>query len=568
MFTKKLQFKLASNIKTSERRAVLAEVIEYYNLKNVAKEYELLLLPKTIKAGGFSTVHHSQTIKGTIFSDDSNVPVWFDIAGNQLLPTVFTCWKCPGLLPQVVTHQYVIERLTQGANLMMRGISGPYDPRCKPDTIVGVVDYLRPNVILAVGVCLVLLPEDREKNEGVVVRILHTVNDLLYQLNDNEGVVIPKEIELVVEQTKEEVEPVEEVENVETGEQEAEDNNCDDDRTDDLSRLGETVDTLSLEDVDNFFTRGLLQSIKLDSIETPISSSTLMSNHILKHVPPPQEEINMKKTSWKKTAKYLKAMEKLGYITLKGKGDDLTVVKVISTSEPVIQNFVPTKIKHPTVAAAATAASTAGNNSLQVIKLYRGKSNSLLLFPEIKDPAGYYDAKELRQCLEQYIRVHQLADPKNKKQVLLNDDLKKLCKSATQESKLTRDKLTEALLKSLVHYHQIVSRDDDDNGDSRSSPIVSGEPPKVQVITETRIGRKVVTRLYNFEPFRVHASRFADELKVKCSGSATIGTNAMNKTEIMVQGPHGKLVVDLLKEKGVPVSHIEFEDKSKKKRKK
>lgn len=581
MFTKKLQLKLASNIKSSERRAELSHILSTYNVKDTSKDYSQLLVPKTFKAAMYSTIHQSETRQGTIFSDDSNVPLWFDVAGeceNQLIPTVFTCWKCPDLLPQVVTHQYVIERLILGANLMMKGISGPYDARCKPGTIVGVVDYLKANVILAVGICLVLLPEDRAKDEGVVVKILHRVDDLLYKLNDNEGVSIPKELEmpqhsenagnseaeddLLNENDENDAPETQEEQHQEPVSDTEESESYSQTHPDSVSDLAQTVDSLSLEDVDNFFTRALLQSIKLDNIETPISSSTLISNYILKNVPPPREEINMKKTSWKKTAKYLKAMDKLGYLSVKGKGDDLTIVSLLSTSDPVIQNFVPIKIKHSTAKSADSTEK--GSKSLLIRKLYKGKSNSLLIFPEIKNPSGYYEAKELKLYLDHYIRKHELVDPRNKKQVLLDDNLKKLCKSATQETRLARDKLSDAFLRSLVQYHQIVSPDDTDDS---KSPIVSGEPPKVQVITETRIGRKVITRLYNFEPFRIHAGRFADELKVKCSGSTTIGTNAQNKTEIMVQGPHGKTVIDLLKDKGVPISNIDFEDKSKKKKK-
>ncbi|PYD84087.1 hypothetical protein DNF23_56480 [Pseudomonas syringae pv. pisi] len=40
-----------------------------------------------------------------------------------------------------------------------------------------------------------------------------------------------------------------------------------------------------------------------------------------------------------------------------------------------------------------------------------------------------------------------------------------------------------------------------------------------------------------------------------------------NLTEVMVQGPHGSTVERYLKEKGVPSSYIEVEDKSKRRKK-
>ena len=96
--------------------------------------------------------------------------------------------------------------------------------------------------------------------------------------------------------------------------------------------------------------------------------------------------------------------------------------------------------------------------------------------------------------------------------------------------------------------------------------MFKGEPPKIAIITEMRLGRKVVTRVQNFEHYFIKPHVLAEELRTKCSGSSTIGQSI---TEVTVQGPHAKLITDLLnKDKGIPVSFIDVEDKTKKKKKK
>lgn len=114
----------------------------------------------------------------------------------------------------------------------------------------------------------------------------------------------------------------------------------------------------------------------------------------------------------------------------------------------------------------------------------------------------------------------------------------------------TREQVFKNFLTKFSPYYRI-----------NESEIHKGVPPKIQIVTELKIGRKVVTRVSNFETFDIRIENLAKELRNKCSGSSTIVDN-----DVQVQGPHGKLIIDLLKDKGVPVSYINFEDKTKKKR--
>ena len=120
------------------------------------------------------------------------------------------------------------------------------------------------------------------------------------------------------------------------------------------------------------------------------------------------------------------------------------------------------------------------------------------------------------------------------------------------KTEMPRDQLLKHFLTKFSPYYQI-----------NNSVVYKGTPPKIEIVTELKIGRKVVTRVSNYEKFEIKTETLAKELRNKCSGSSTIVDN-----DVQVQGPHGKLIIDILKEKGVPVSYINFEDKTKKKKNK
>lgn len=70
-----------------------------------------------------------------------------------------------------------------------------------------------------------------------------------------------------------------------------------------------------------------------------------MSSYIYKNLPILDSTYaNIKKTSWKKTSKFLKAMAKLSYLEVKGKDEDLSIIKLMTRTNPTIENFVPHKI--------------------------------------------------------------------------------------------------------------------------------------------------------------------------------------------------------------------------------
>lgn len=593
MFKKNPQPKPSANIKSSERRKLLSQICTIYNLppvKQLSKQSLEDILPSIAKRATFKS---PLGFSGSIYFDSKEIPLWFQTRDSQLYPTVFTTWKCPYIIPTITTHPHVIDILGNGADLMIPGTIPPFDSRLKRGTVVGVVSQNRPGVIMAVGVCRVDMTQfDRVIGKtGVGVEILHVFTDELATINREVDVPIPELLEvkmpeIIEDLVEEQLEQLElekdnaqhsegdlasdissniqndkEMPNAPTSETASpepaiEEENKPEEEEDNEEGDEETV-KLTTEEIDNFFTRALLQTIKVDKVELPITASTFMSSHIYKNLPIMDSSYtNIKKTSYKKTSKYLKAMAKLGYLDVKGKDEDLSVIKLMAITNPTIENFVTHKINKPKSNAKQDA-----KNQMNIKLLYKPTSKSRMLFNKLdKEYDSLYTSPELRSLLESYANKFELIS-KNKKSIKLDETLGKIISSKKEGQDIPRDQIFKDFLANFSPHYQIIA-----NG--TTFPIQKGTPPKITIITEMKIGRKIITRVSNFEKFNIKPGAFAEELRNKCSGSSTIGQAVHNPaiTEVQVQGPHGPLIIELLKDKGVPILSIEFEDKVKKRK--
>ncbi|CAN3362386.1 hypothetical protein DICA3_E01046 [Diutina catenulata] len=580
MFKKPPQPKASANNKSSERRKLLASIAKTYGLSldSLSKENQQLLLSPTTKQASFKS---EQGVSGTIYYDERENPIWFKDRDSQLMPSVFTCWRAGGWLPTITTHPHVIGVLQNGADLMLPGTVPPFDSRATKGQVVGIVDSAHPSVVKAVGVTKLNMTQfDRViGRSGVAVEIIHVMGDELCQLAKDDFEV-PDSVESIVgdegvdqmasldigddTEVSEVATEATEPETAETAEvTEATGSETTEEPTETVADTPEEP-TLSTEDLDKFFIRSLMQTIKTTDIELPISASTFMSQHIYKNLPAIDSSYaNVKKTSWKKTAKYLKAMDKAGYLATKGKDDDLSVVKLMPRSDPKIETFVTHRTLAQAQATPAGPTPSKKANELTVKNWYKPTGNLRGIYNASAD--GQYQklatAPQVRAVLDTYIKQKSLIDPKNPKLIRIDDGLR-LGTGIKQES-ATRDVVQKSFLAAHSPHCEII-KPGAEHGD-----VYKGSPPKIQVLTETKIGRKTVTKVTEFERFFIKPTALADELKAKCQGSATIHECVQNPKlqEVQIQGPHGPAIVELLKSKGVPVSFIKFEDKSRKKRK-
>lgn len=573
MFKKPPHLKALANIKSSERRKLLQAIATTYGIdvNQLSKEDQLRLVPNTVKQANFKT---DAGTSGTIYFDENETPVWFKERDSELYPLVYTCWQAGAFLPVIVTHPHVIDVLAGGADLMLPGTIPPFDKRAVKGVIVGIVDSAHPLVIKAVGrTNLNMTQFDRVIGRtGVAVNVIHLVGDELCKLAKDD-IAVPEEVtpitNTVVDDTKDEAVEPEAVSDenafVEPEPSETpgvEGGSVDDDGL--VDDVADEVATLSVEDLDKFFVRLLLQTIKTSEIDLPIPASTFMSQYIYKNLPVIDSTYaNVKKTSWKKTTKFLKTMAKEGYLGVKGKDDDLQIIKLMSTTSPQIQNFVIHKTIAKAQAAPAAPTALKNANLLQIKSWFKPTGHYRPIFNDLDlNFQHLYSASDVKKVLDNYVKKNSLVDQRNPKNITLDENLR--ATTGVKEASAPRDVVSKAFLKGFSPHCEVIKP-----GQERGE-MYKGEPPKIQVVTETKIGRKTITKVVDFERFYIKPVALSDELKVKCQGSATIHECVQNPKlmEVQVQGPHGPVIVDLLKNKwGVPASFIKFEDKLKKKRK-
>lgn len=585
MFKKDPQPKASSNIKSSERRRILQTICDDYGVprEKLDKETEYKILPATTKQATFKSI---QKFSGTIYYNEQEVPLWFKTRDSGLYPSVYTVWECPFLVPRIRTHPHVIEVLNNGADLMLPGTIPPFPPAAKVGSVVGVVSSSNPSVIEAVGVSKMPLNTITRVlgTTGVAVEVLHHVDDELYKLNKYVDIDVPKEVDLTIPWPEEQPEREPELEQPEQAEDEdseqeqpeQEDSEQEEQQQEapekqpeqqqpekqpqnnNVNELANAVDELTVEDIDHFFIRSLLQSIKLDEIDIPITSSNFMSNHVYKNLPVLDSKYkNIKKTSWKKTGKFLRQMAKSEYLQVKGKDDDLTVTGLMSKQNKLIENFVPHKIE--TIKPKSNDSDKKNKNELKLIQLYQPTEKYRMLFNKLN--RDYYELltiNEVKDLLNSYIKFADLVVEKNPKMVKVDDTLKKII----PESPVARSDIVQKFIKYFTKKF-VIAKPDQNIEDCQ---LYTGELPKIRVVCETKIGRKTITRVANYEKFYIKPHVLNDDLRTLCSGSTTY-EETREGTEVIVQGPHFKAINDYLIGKGVPGNRIDFEDKSKKKKK-
>lgn len=563
MFKKEPRVKPASNLKNSERKKLQTTVQTQFESPDFKFESNV------VKQTNFI----STVTQGIVYvNEDGSVPLLFkEKFGSQLYPTVALCWSCPKLLPVIQTHQFVIdEHIFNGANLMISGTVPPFSDKLKNGTVCGIVSRECPNVILAVGV--VNLPNITKYNKtgvlgqtGVVVNVLHHYEDGLFPAFKSK-LSPPESIEIATKEEEEE-QTTERNQSEQIEEQAREEKDITSHETQNESQIDDianVLDKLSIENVDHFITRALYYTIVEDStLTTPINSSNFISQHLMKNLARglDHNEVNIKKSSWKKTSKFLKHFEKAGFLKLKGKDDDLIILSINKTKDE-LKNFVPHKINNVGEPAAATPKK---NATYYTSLTYYQPHNKMKEFmrSNCTQFKPYYDSNDVKDAVNKYIQDNNLVNVKNKTEIMLDDILM----SATSSKKriVKRSEILTPILKQFTKYYQIF----DQNGTPILKKLMKGTFPTINIITEMKIGRKVITRVDNFEMFNIDADKLSIDLKKLCSGSATLNDTGKNGLELQIQGAHGPLIQEYLNDKcHIPSKWCNIENKVKSKKKK
>ena len=540
-------------IKSSERRTLLQKIIYSFDyLQENSSEVEAILLPDNVQRARFIA---STEVDGYIYSAD-NKALWIEtiVAGKEdvLVPTVYTLWSSPSLLPRVETWGFVVDKLKNGADLMVPGLIVPVPQNIKVGDLVSICEKGRtmPVAIGYAAVDFARLGASVAGQKGKGVILVHYMGDELWALSGKGP--MPEEPVLVIQgdeqqQKQEEDDEEEEEEQVAKVEEQ-------------LEAMNIKTEEHTTAQVDEAFKSALIYGLweikrngKSSNIELPMPASILIDQHVMPYLPRSFVGASLKKSSWKKSGAFLrKAMEK-DYKVLKTRdraGD--VVIASIDWGNKLLVDFKPYAIQ-PHSDGQEKMDNAKPTTMLDIVALYKPSKKLAPLFEGKR--LDYYKVQDVRQSLLAYISSHSLISPSNPKQIKLDPILGQLNSSGA--ATMTREDLIKAICNAAAPYYSI------------NDAVRKGAPPRISIVTESRQYKKTATRIINVEPFLVDPTALADQLRDRCASSTSVkpvtGASANHKgVEVMVQGPQTAAITSILEDSyGVKSVWIDIVDKRK-----
>ncbi|KIJ34908.1 hypothetical protein M422DRAFT_34849 [Sphaerobolus stellatus SS14] len=574
--------KTSAPLRSSDRRKLKQRVVETFSLEPETGD---LLVPDPILSLKFNTHLDEPGIRQSVaYLSAEGDPLWFTLGkvSNDLIPTVYTLWKRPNLLPTLTTPSAVIPVLMGGADLMIPGVVR-YPLHVTRTNLVAVTRYISDVSLaappLAVGRMAVDASELNETGKGKAVYVLHTFGDNLWEMGSKAEPPEPREIaapsgESEVDNKGGKEEPAS-ADNEGIGI--AEDSERKKSTESNTAAEGEgeaTVLTLSSEEVTTILKTSVIQAIhsqlsKLPPSAFPIPSSTLYSMYVLPSRPlwsvNTATPIDIKHSTFKNLTAFLKSVEKDGLLKLKDFKGDLNILGVNPTHKEVKSHktyrTVGDKEKQEEKKSTREKAEKGKVKDIVVRELWKPHAQSVRFFEEIgKSPKDLYSYSDIRTIINEYTASRSLVNPNDQQYINVDELLLSVLTSPKSDEDIQyikRDEAVKRLVDRMQNWHEILL-------DGKDPILRKGQLKPISVVVKVRQGRKASTLVTGFETFLISPEFLSDELKRICATSTSIspipgkGNAGM---EVLVQGKQIKAVTDFLISQGVPKKWIESSEK-------
>ncbi|SJL15774.1 uncharacterized protein ARMOST_19279 [Armillaria ostoyae] len=600
MFKKPLGgFKNSAPIRSSDRRKLKQRVITAFS---VSPEDGDLLVPEGILTAKFST---HLDLPGVAYMSSDGDPLWITLGkgSDELIPTIYTLWKKPRLLPFICTPAAVIPILVGGADLMIPGVIY-HSSSLAERQLVAVCQYERRDGVptmsapLAVGRMAVSSDQLKEggKEKGKAALIIHAWKDHLWDMGSKGDPADPVPIGMsnadVSEEDEESLEPDPLVDGSPPSE----------------SPLQEA--TYTREEVSTLLHLSLLQAIEttlklLPTSSFPIPLSTFHTTYILPYRPafpalllppstcpnrePNPENVTIKASTHKSFTAFLKVAEKASLLATKAPQkhaqQNEAVVTGVNGSHPSVQQHKPfVTLRDLEIKAAKKAQreeeeqekEALAHHGLSVRELCKPHLVSAELFKAMgASTSDLYSIPEIRALLNNYITSNDIVNQRDPAYINLDDLLRSCVVAKPSSSKkgkepeppqshdfMRRDDLYKKVLERMQSWYEV-------RAEGKDPVVKKGKLVPIHVATKARQGRKASTLITGFEPFLINADEMADELRKLCAGATSVapiqGKGANAGLEVLVQGKQSKAATDYLVGKGVPKRWIEVKEAAGKK---
>ncbi|KZT54753.1 hypothetical protein CALCODRAFT_438092 [Calocera cornea HHB12733] len=546
------ELKTSSALRNSDRRKLAGEVAATFKL--TSEECDTLV-PDGLQARKFKS---SGGEPGTIYQSPDGEPLWF-AAGKQssaLVPTVYTLWRQPRMVPRLHTPSFVVEKLSEGADLMIPGVLETEEDLQgvnKGDLVA--ISIIGSDVPLAIGTLAVPPSSLGRGMKGKAALILHVYEDHLWEMGSKSDPPAS-----VSEPSARSDELTSQLASTSVAGNRA---------------VNEADDSNAPTADDDILRTALIHAIattlsKLPTSSFPILGTNLYAVHILPARPSyAPADADIKHSSYKKLAKFLKTVEKDGLIKTKDvKGE--TWLTAVNASHPDVAQHKGYK----TIADAEKKdakkkeqdkkqAEKTRKDGIAIMELYKPHGASTALFDAIKQSTDeLYSVVEVRTLLLDYVKEHSLVHPREQGFIVLDEVLQEvLLKKGEDIEFMRRDDALERLKSKMQAWYSIPLKEGD-------PPLVrKGQLAPISAVAKTRQGRRVITLVTHFEPYGIEADDLAEALRRACASATSVtplpGKNA--GSEVLVQGNQLKIVSDLLMDRGIPKRWIHTEDMTGKK---
>ncbi|KAK2465518.1 hypothetical protein APHAL10511_002410 [Amanita phalloides] len=556
MFKKPLgSLKNAAPLRASDRRKFKLRVLDAFG---IAADIGDELVPSGMRSVKFTTyLDHV----GFAYLAPQGDPLWFTLGkdSEELIPSIYTLWKHPDLLPFVATPTSVLPILVAGADLMAPGVIH-HSPKIPQDQLVSVRQF-NPNddnpVLsppLAVGRMAVPSDQLSEDAKGKAVLLFHTWKDHLWEMGSKGDIPEPQ-----VQPPTDDLEP------------------CTDDPEPSTNAEPPTYDPQQVTDI---LLQSLLQAIStLTPSSFPITSTHFYTNYILPCRPAlaNPHDITIKSSTHKTLTSFLKSAEKASLLTLKtppkhAQQPDVLVMSVNAAHPNVVGHAVYKTVRDAEKRVVRNETQRDRSVEVEVRVLWKPHLDSVPLFKAMasRSTEKLYTMQEIKTLLNSYIASHNLVNPNVQAYINLDSLLgeciqhrsKKDAAPAPDDSGLL---LTEGYMKREELLKKIVDKMQDWYEISREGQVTQkkGTLKPIQVVVKVRQGRKANTFITGFEPFlTVDAETIADDLRRACASATSVSSlpGKRGGTEVMVQGKHAKVVVEYLTSSGAPKPWIQLQD--------
>lgn len=579
MFKKPLgNLKTSAPLRNSDRRKLKQHIIQAFSLDpDVGDE----LVPDGLLSVKFKT-HTDEP--GVAYMGPGGDPLWFTlgIGSEEMIPTVYTLWKKPDLLPFLSTPSAVIPVLVGGADLMIPGVV-QHPPSLQTGQLVSITEYVHHSTRIGSPLAVGHMAVDSDAlseaaGKGKAVFVLHAWNDHLFDMGHKGNPPDPWEMKHLVANNEQVIEDKDDVENKVSKEPVVDALSSHLEQT----QLDDPAPTIELtkEDVSSILHDALLQAMKtLSSSQTsafPMPASTFYSTYILPSRPaqsPSRQSvstpIDIKHSSHKSLAYFLKSVEKQGLLKLKEIKSELMVFSIATSHADVVAHRQYLSLKDVALRNEKRGKREQEERSrvkeLEVIELWKPHLQSLNFFADAGfDTSALYTYTEIKNVLDKYITDRQLVNTHDQSYINVGaDELLQttICKSDNPANMefFKREQLIERLSDKMQSWYKTCV-------EGRDPVLKKGQIKPISVVVKVRQGRKAMTLITGFEPFLLEAVTLAEELKTRCASSTSVSPvpGKSSGMEVLVQGRQIKEVTEFLVSQGIPKRWIHAEGNGKK----